>query len=59
MYDLILLKDYPDLNPENIKNIFKWCKRLPNVFKTHLNPMFWVTKRFQVNADSVMFKNAL
>ena len=43
-------------NPVNIKNIFKWFKRLQNVFKTYLNPILRFSKRFQANVYTVMFK---
>ena len=42
--------------PVNIRNVLKWFKRLQNVFKTYLNPIFWFSKRFQVNIYPVMFK---
>ena len=45
-------------HPVNIKNIFKWFKHLQNIFKPYLNPVFWVTKGFQVNIYIVMFNNA-
>ena len=44
------------LHPVNIRNIFKWFKRLQNVFKTYLNPILWFSKRFQENVYTVMFK---
>ena len=46
----------PYNRPVNIRNIFKWFKRLQNVFKTCLNPILWFSKRFQVNIYAVMFK---
>ena len=42
--------------PVNIRNVFKWFKRLQNVFKTYLNPLLWFSKRFQVNVYAVMFE---
>ena len=42
--------------PVNIRNVFKWFKRLQNVFKTYLKSILWFSKRFQVNIYAVMFK---
>ena len=42
--------------PVNIRNIFKWFKRLQNVFKTYLNPILWFSKHFQVYIYAVMLK---
>ena len=47
---------FSHLFPVNIRNVFKWFKHLQNVFKTHLNPILWFSKRFQVNVYAVMFK---
>ena len=43
----------------NIKNILKWYKYLQGVFETYLDPIFGVTKHFQVNVYTVMCKNVL
>ena len=47
--------------PVNIRNVFKWFKRLQNVFKTYLNPILWFSKCFRVKIYAVMFfkKNVL
>ena len=56
----ILTKFFKRTYSVNIRNVFKWFKRLQNIFKTYLNPFLWFSKPFQVNIYAVMFeKNVL